>query len=327
MELKLQKQRVDMKDKPIVERFHFLDLAAHPLLFEGVELPIDLGRGVTMRLTDAEETETVHEYLGSNSRTRLKHDGDYVCFQVAEDWKDERENPLRIRAAMALLPDEIVFRSEIIQIGRVDGKMCVVRRAERADDFGARILQAHFAPVKLIPVHFDQNVYNRVRKLVEYPLDSDPYIRAFESAHNAVPHSEFQFVTYMSIVEGLIGADDERAPKRDNIATKIEYFYRYIWPTLELAQNIGPQRFKDGREIADLRGAWNDLYRVRNLVAHGGGNKLKAAALLKDAVNKTGTLSNIDRFEAIRLLDFGVKSLLYWHLERPEERAAFSRIV
>jgi len=313
--------------KPVVEQLHFLDLAAHPLLFEGVELPVDLGRGVTLRLTDKEETETVFDYLGLGERTRLKHNGKYVCLQVAEAWKDEKENPPRIRAALSLLPNEIVFRSEVIQMRRIDGKMRVGMRIERANDFGARILQAHFLPVSMVPIRFDQSSYARVRKLVEYPLDTDPFVRAFESAHKTAPNSEFRFVAYMSIVEGLIGVNDERTPKRDNIASKMEYFYRYIWPALDLAEGLDPPKFKDGRKITDLRGAWSDLYRIRNLVAHGGGNDLAWGKPLKESVNKLGTLGDLNRGCAADLLAYGVKSLLYWHLEKPEERDAFSNIV
>lgn len=313
--------------KSVVEQLHFLDLAAHPLSIKGVELPVDLGRGVTMRLTNDEETETISEYLGLGERTRLKHDGSYVCLQVADHWKDERENPPRIRAALALLPDEIVFRSETIQMRRIDGEMRVGMRMERANDFGARILQAHFPMISAAPIPFDKSILNRVRKLVEYPLDSDPYIRTFDSAHNAVPNSEFRFVTYMSIVEGLIGVNDERTPKRDNIASKIEYFYRYIWPTLDLSEGLDLPKFEDGRKIADLQGAWSDLYRIRNLVAHGGGNDLAWGRPLKENIKKLGTLGDSTRSGAMNLLDYGVKSLLYWHLERPEERAAFSNIV
>lgn len=131
----------------------------------------------------------------------------------------------------------------------------------------------------------------------------------------------------MSIVEGLIGVNDERAPKRDNIASKMEYFYRYVWPTLDLAAGLGPPKFRDERAIIDLRGAWSDLYRIRNLVAHGGGNELVWGKPLKETVKKLGTLGDTNRGEAADLLEYGVKSLLYWHLERPEEREAFSNIV
>lgn len=41
-----------MKEKS--KRLHFLELSAHKIKFEGVTLPLDLGRGITMRYSDEE---------------------------------------------------------------------------------------------------------------------------------------------------------------------------------------------------------------------------------------------------------------------------------
>lgn len=301
-------------------------MAAQKLNFEGVTLPVDLGRGMILRLSDDEETETLSTFLGTGLFAPRKIDGRYVCLQREPEFADEKQWPMRVRPALALLPDEIIFHAETPRLCRLaDGQMSVSSVMRRGGHWADGVYEAsNFLTTTEVIV--DEATLRRVRALQEYPLDADPFMRSFGSAHNSKRNSEFRFVTYMSIVEGLIGHGKGGREIRENISKKMTYFYKFIWPTLKLAEGLPQPRFPDGREIKELDGAWSDLYKIRNMVAHGQGDELSWGKKLSECKDGFSTLQSATRGDAANLLDYGVKSLLYWHFERPDEQQCFSGI-
>jgi len=282
----------------------------------------------TKRHTYAEETDAIAEYLGFPRRSELKVRNDYICFEKDPEFQNEKQFPLRIRRACLLLPDEILFRSEIVQLINQSGQLQVGFRAERAEDCGARMLEtSNFLAAK--EVSFNDATLMRLIRLMSYRLDSDPFMSSFVSAHNSLPNSVFRIVTYMAIVEGLVGADKEIGQMRENIASKMLYFFHRVWPNLDLAADLPGPQYSNGRDITDIEGAWNDLYRLRNLIVRGEGDILLSGVPLKQCVNSVEfiALQDIPWHQAFEILEFGLKALLYWQLEDPAARHSFSQIV
>jgi len=306
-----------------------IELAAHKIFFQGVSLPLDLGQGIILRYTDAEESNAIAEYLGFPRRSELFVENGYVCFEKEPEFQNEKHFPLRVRRAGFLLPEAILFGSEIVQLKNQQGELQVGFSAERTEDCGARALEtSNYLVAK--KVVFDEFTLQRVRKLATYRLNTDAFISSFVSAHNALPSSVFRIVSYMSIVEGLIGTKKETANMRSNIASKMPYFFKNIWPGLELAIGLPTTpHYNNGREITDIEGVWSDLYQLRNLVVHGDGDKLSGGTELRHCANdiEFSALQDATWHDAFDILDFGLKALIYWQLEDPSARESFSQIV
>lgn len=302
-----------------------LDLAAQTFTFSGFDLPVDLGRGVVLRYTNDAETDAISNYLGFPDGSRLKTNDHFVCFERIGEYSDESQWPLRTRHAFAMLPTEIFFRSEVPQMRDTDSGLVVGARSQRYRELGARIHESgNFIPTH--PVEFTKSTLERVKLLHTFELDSDPFVHSFENAHNSLPNSIFRFVNYMAIVEGLLTPSKEIKNIRNNIASKMAYYYSFIWPTLKLSESLPLPTFKNGKQITDHDGVWNDLYKLRNHTVHGGASLAHGKPLGELIPNKFGPLQHATLGDAANLLDYGLKSLLYWHLERPDQRRCFSEI-
>jgi len=93
-----------------------------------------------------------------------------------------------------------------------------------------------------------------------------------------------------------------------------------------VADGLSSPKYKNGRTILDIRGAWSDLYQLRNLVAHGKGGRLEKGSLIKDAIERPSAFGDMAYQDALNILDYGVKSLIYWNFEKPDARERFAEI-
>lgn len=309
-----------------------LDLLAHKLsLTSNITLPVNLGRGATLRKTTEAETVAIRKHLKAVEYSYLLSDGVYLCIEMGEPYKNEMIHPQRIRHALALLYDEIVLWRDLIKLDqKPNGEMLVRSIGERTHTFFPD-QSPHLTTSRLLlrqyDAKIDKNLIDKIKILQSYNLSENPYVKMFAEAHKISPVSSFKFLGYMSIIEGIIGTENQTTRISDNISTKLDYFFKNIAPRLKLTSDINLPKQKGGKRLTDHASAWKDIYKIRNCIAHGDGNRLKPGKKIKEILDGVRCLAEFHTGDALKLLDTGVKSLIYWHLERPEEVADFKKII
>lgn len=286
------------------------------------------GRGVVVRQTTTEETNAIKKYLPwARLRPFPKMNGNFICVERNGKWKNERKNPEQFLRALALLPRPIYLFPEVIELCRspANNELVQCGQFRRAETVGSSareaggFLYSHFSI-------FNKTEFQRLRRLHKFGLAQDAFVDQFVAVQNILPNSNFRFVANMSIIEGMIGPTRQSKNIRENISSKLSYFYQHIFPNIKLADKMKLPQLRKDVPIRDFTAVWRDIYRIRNMVAHGDGGKLKPGETLKEIYEGFGSLQDSSTYHASEILEHGVRCLIYWHLESPDTVKNFREI-
>lgn len=199
-------------------------------------LDLTISDGVEIRAcTDSETTAVLQSYPRF---TPVKQNGKEKVFCIAAP-PDERSNWLHVLPL--LLFDEIqVHSSPKIKIK--DGEFRVAGSITRYPNAYARDhLPQHLVVNRQVTL--DKNTMEMLRLLKELHIEKNPFVGLFADAWTITPNSPFRILAFISLVEGMISSDNTKSTGSENISTKMEYFYREVWPSLKSAEyNKVPSR-------------------------------------------------------------------------------------